>query len=63
MHIRVSLSEETFRGLVRGEVVKVAEFTVDGLPTKHELLVSLQDIGWDRIMKAVDDAYDSQTRR
>jgi len=77
MHIRVSLSEGTFRELVKGEVVKVADFSIDGLRAvdfstdegllrgavpgyKHELLVSLQDIGWDRMMKAVQDAYENR---
>ena len=66
MHFRVSLSEGTFRELVKGVVVKVADISVNGqMGSQHELLVSLQDIGWDRMMKAVQDAYEGRwlTRR
>lgn len=54
MTIRVSLTEDDFRALVRGEVVK--QQGPRGLGAGVFVEITLQDIGWNRIITAVEDA-------
>jgi hypothetical protein len=52
--LRVRIDEETFRALVRGEVVTVPSSNMS--PGAPVVKVALADIGWDRMYKAVDEA-------
>lgn len=65
--VRISLSEQDFRDLVAGKVVKpegfrmIREKPVLGPIVEHEaetgtVEIALQDIGWDRMYAAIDTA-------
>lgn len=54
--IRVALDEKDFRGLVNGEIVSVDGFDFRGI--KLDIKMILKDIGWDRMIAAIRDAYE-----
>lgn len=57
--IRVSIDEKMLRDLMAGHVVTAPKESTN-LVGDQELQLSLKDIGWDRMEKALDDAWNQR---